>query len=175
MGYSMVDHLSTTGLDQKYNTFKLSDGSLIGCIIYDTNGTDRYRLLNETYFKKVDGCLLVYDITNRRSFEQIKDYFIPAIKEKCKRNIYTLLLGNKSDMADKRKISFEEGYELAAENNFRFKEASCFENKNVSESFQSIIENTYYEKKNNWSILDDSITLNTNRHINLNNKRKKCC
>ena len=55
MGYSMTNHLSTMGLEEKYNTYRLSDGSTIASTIFDTNGTERYRYLNEVYFKKVDG------------------------------------------------------------------------------------------------------------------------
>ena len=176
MGHSMIDQLSTTGVDVKSNAFLLPDGSEIGCLIYDTNGTDRYKLLNETLYKKVDGCLLVYDITNRRSFEQIKDYYIPKRKEKCQQNIVILLLGNKNDMKEKRKVSYEEGNDLALENNFIFKEVSCIENENVFEIFQNIIENTFNIKKQNWNSDNDNISLRSNHHRNLNNERKiKCC
>ena len=174
----MIDQLTTTGIDIKFNAFLLSDGSEIGCSIYDTNGTDRYKPLNETFYKKADGCLLVYDITNRRSFEQIKDYYIPKIKEKCQKNIFILLLGNKNDMEEKRIVSFQEGNDLALENNYFFKEASCIENEdeNVFGSFQNIIENTFNIKKNNWNNDNDTISLISNRHKNFNKERKtKCC
>ena len=176
MGHSMIDQLLTTGIDIKSNAFVLGDGSEIGCSIYDTNGTDRYKSLNETFYKKADGCLLVYDITNRRSFDQIKDYYIPKIKEKCHKNIIILLLGNKKDMKEMRKVSWEEGNALALENNYIFKEASCIENENVFDTFQNIIENTFNKKKNNWNNDNDNISLISNRHKNLNKVRKtKCC
>lgn len=176
MGYSMTNQLSTMGLEEKYNTYKLSDGSTIGCTIFDTNGTDRYRFLNETYYKKIDGCLIVYDITNRRSFDEIEKYYIPKLKEKCKKNIATVLLGNKKDMEDKRKVSLEEGDDLAKKYNFIFKEASCFENINVFDVFQTIIENTFYEKRKNSNNQDeDSISLSIDRHVKLNRRKTGCC
>lgn len=172
----MTEQLSTTGLEQKYNAFKLSDGSSIGCIIYDTNGTDRYKLLNETLFKKADGLLLVYDVTNRRSFEKINDYYFPKIKELCKKNIYILLLGNKNDMGEKRKVTIEEGNEFALNNNCNFKEVSCFENVTVFDAFQNIIENSFYEKKRNWNNDNESLILNRNNHRNINMKNRiGCC
>lgn len=173
----MTNQLSTMGLEEKYNIYKLSNGSIIGCTIFDTNGTDRYRFLNETYYKKIDGCLIVYDISNRRSFDEIEKYYIPKLKEKCKKNIVTVLLGNKKDMEDKRKISFEEGNELAKKYNFIFKEASCFENINVFDVFQTIIEKTFYDKREdiNNNRDDDSISLSIDRHINLNRRKFKCC
>ena len=168
MGYSMTNQLSTMGLEEKYNTYKLSDGSIIGCTILDTNGTDRYRFLNETYYKKIDGCLIIYDITNRRSFDEIERYYIPKLKEKCKKNIATVLLGNKADMEDKRKVSIEEGEDLARKYNFIFKEASC--------SFQTIIENSFFEKrKDNNNQDEDSISLSIDTHIKLKRRKLGCC
>ena len=176
MGCSMINQLSTMGLEEKYNIYKLSDNSIIGCTFFDTNGTERYRFLNETYYKKIDGCIIVYDITNRRSFDEIEKYYIPKLNEKCKKNIVTVLLGNKKDMEDKRKISFEEGNELAKKYNFIFKEASCFEKINVFIAFQTIIENTFLKKRKEFNYQDeDSIDLSIERHINLNRRKFNCC
>ena len=176
-GYSMINHLSTMGLEEKYNVYRLSDGSTIGCTIFDTNGTERYRYLNEIYYKKVNGCIIVYDITNRRSFDEIEKYYIPTINEKCKKNIPIILIGNKKDMEDKRKISFEEGYNLASKYNFIFYEVSCIECINISNSFQKIIELTYFEKKKYWfnESDNDSVTLSSKHFSNLNNRRVVCC
>ena len=176
MGYSMTNQLSTMGLEEKYNTYKLSDGSIIGCTILDTNGTDRYRFLNETYYKKNDGCLIIYDITNRRSFDEIERYYIPKLKEKCKKNIATVLLGNKADMEEKRKVSIEEGEDLARKYNFIFKEASCSKNLNVFDAFQTIIENSFFEKrKDNNNQDEDSISLSIDTHIKLKRRKLGCC
>lgn len=123
MGYAMTNQLSTMGLEKKYGVYSLTDGSIISSTILDTNGTDKYRFLNETFYKKVDGCLIIYDITNRRSFEEIEKYYIPTLNEKCKKkNFVVMLVGNKKDMEDKRKVTFEEGNELASKYNFLFYE-----------------------------------------------------
>ena len=176
MGYSMIDQLSSIGMEPRYNEFKLSDDSIIGCTIIDTNGADRYRVVVETVYKDTDGILIVYDITNRRSFEEIEKYYIPTLNEKCKKkNFVVMLVGNKKDMEDKRKVTFEEGNELASKYNFLFYEVSGYENINVFESFQKIIESTYYEKRINWNNNDDSISLSSSYHKKLNKTRRKCC
>ena len=51
----------------------------------DTAGQERFRSINTSYYRKADCCLLVYDITNRKSFEEIENYFNEKIKEKCKK------------------------------------------------------------------------------------------
>ncbi len=137
-------------------------------MIYDSAGQEKYRKINESYFKKGDSCILVYDITSKHSFQICKDYFIPTIKEKCKNKIKVILLGNKSDLEEKRKVSWEEGYELAISNNYYFLEISCKKNKNIFESFDIIIKNSEIEKETHF-----------NENIQLTNaKRKKvkqCC
>ena len=69
----------------------------------DTAGQERYKSINTSYYRKADCCLLVYDITNRHSFEDIENYFNEKIKEKCKENIQVILLGNKTDLEEKMK------------------------------------------------------------------------
>ena len=72
-----------------FSSFNLSDNNPVGCYFYDTNGTQRFRIVNEAFYKKVDGCLIVYDITNQKSFDEIENYFIPTIKNNCIKNIPT--------------------------------------------------------------------------------------
>lgn len=105
--------------------------------------------------------------------KEIEKYYIPKLKEKCKKDIFILLLGNKTDLEDKRKISYEEGKELALKYNFFFKEVSCLENINVFLTFQKIIEKTFYEKKKRWNNLDDTISLSS--HRSRLNKKTYCC
>ena len=79
--------LATTCIEPKPNKYMLSDGSIINCIILDTGGAERFRAINENYYRKADGCILVYDITSEKSFNELKEYYIPKLKEKCKENI----------------------------------------------------------------------------------------
>jgi len=118
-------------------------------LIYDTAGQERYNAINELYYQKADAILLVYDISNRKSFEQIKNYYCPKIEELCKKNIPIILLGNKADKENKRVVTLEEGAALAVEHKFKFKETSCLKNENVADAFEALIEmwNIEYQKK----------------------------
>ena len=113
----------------------------------DTAGQERFKSINTSYYRKADCCLLVYDISDKYSFDQLKDYFIETIKEKCKKNIQIILLGNKTDLEDKRQVSPEEGANLALLNNYIFLETSCLKNKNVADAFETLIEITNREAK----------------------------
>ncbi len=89
--------MATLGYDSFNKAFLLSDGSIVACHIKDTSGKERFKSLGISYYRDADAVLLVYDISERRSFESIKKYFIPHIKEYCKKDIIILLLGNKAD------------------------------------------------------------------------------
>ena len=135
----------------------------MGCNFFDTNGTERFRVVNETYYKKVDGCIIVYDITNQKSFDAIESYFIPKIKEKCKLNIPVLILGNKNDMKEMRQISLEQGRQLALKYGFIFQETSSIEFLSASDIFQKIVEITiYFKKKENINSIGSIHIHNTN-------------
>ena len=139
----------TMSLDFIPKSFQLSDGSVVNCLIYDTAGQERYNSINESYYRKADAVLLVYDISERKSFEKIKNYYCPKIEENCKKNIPIILLGNKTDKENERTVSIEEGTALAVENKFKFKETSCLKNENVADAFEALIEmwNIEYHKK----------------------------
>ena len=87
-------NIATVGTEFNFNTYQLSDGSLVNVKIIDTSGQEIYRSLSHQYYRNADGCLLVYDITDRNSFDEIKGYFSEQINEKCKKDIKIILLGN---------------------------------------------------------------------------------
>ena len=132
--------LMTSQVDFIPKSFQLSDGSVVSCLIYDTCGQERYNSINESYYRKADAVLLVYDITNKESFEAIKNYYCKKIRELCKSKIPIILLGNKADRESERQIKIEEGIDLALKENFEFKETSCLKNENVADAFETLIE-----------------------------------
>ena len=77
----------------------------------------RLRSTNETYYKKADGFIVVFDITNQNSFDDIRDYFLPKIRQNSIEEIPILIIGNKKDLADSREVSIDDGYDLAAQYN----------------------------------------------------------
>ena len=132
--------LNTTGVDFYPKSFQLADGSVVSALIYDTGGQERYKAINTSYYRAANAILLVYDVTNRTSFDDIKNYYCNKIKELCEKNIPIILLGNKTDMEDEREVSQEEGIELARSNKYIFKETSCVKNENVADAFEALIE-----------------------------------
>ena len=132
--------MATHGIDFVAKTFQLSDGSVVNCLIYDTCGQEKYFSINESYYKKADAVLVVYDISQKDSFEKIKEYYCENIKIFCKKNVPILLLGNKADREAFREVPTEEGIELAKKEKYKFKETSCLKNENVADAFEALIE-----------------------------------
>ena len=161
--------------------YQLADGTKARCFLYDTNGQEQYDALSDNYYRNADGCLLVYDITNLKSYENIKKIYIPKIKNKCEKNIKVILIGNKTDLDYDRVVKKEEVAKFAADNNFLFKETSCVDNFNINNVFQNIIEGVIFERKNNKNFAKtQSFKIKTENKMNNNSnnpttKKKKSC
>ena len=170
-------NIATVGTVFNFNVYQLSDGSLVKVDILDTGGQERFRALNQQYYRYADGCLLVYDITDRNSFDEIKGFYSEEIKEKCKKDIKIILLGNKTDLEEKRKVTSEEGANLAFEKGYNFMETSCLENRNVADSFETLIELAYEQvlerRKENISEKPSSSLKNTD--VTTHSRKKRCC
>ena len=115
--------------------------------ILDTVVQEKFKAVSESYYKRADCCLLVYDISSRKSFDECKNYYNINIKERCKKNVKVILLGNKTDLEEKREIKPEEGAGLSLENDYIFMETSCLKNENVASAFETLIEMTNIEAK----------------------------
>ena len=151
-----------TIFDYYSETYELPDGSYVNCEILDTGGQEKYDAQNRIYYRRADCCLLVYDITNKNSFKAIKNYYINEINNYYKKYIPVILLGNKTDLENERKISTKEGADLATKYKYYFNETSCEENYNVRDAFETIIIMTNTEMKKNGKInLDQKESLVT--------------
>ena len=133
----------TLGCELCIQFFQFPDGTFIKCELLDTNSQNYNFDVAKIYLPKIDCCFLVYDITNKESFEQCKNYCREAILRNCKKDVKVMLIGNKSDLEDKREVSKEIGLKFANENNYFFRETSCL---NISSMvFETFIINNFKE------------------------------
>lgn len=128
--------ITTIGIDFKIKNIDI-DGTKIKLQIWDTAGQERFRTITTSYFRGAQGILLVYDVTDRRSFESIRNW-ISQIQQHADVHVNKLLVGNKCDMLDEKVVSTEEGEKLAKEFGIPFYECSAKNDINVDESFISI-------------------------------------
>ena len=140
----------------------------------DTGGKEQFDSINIPYYKKVDCCFLVYDITNENSFMAIENHYVKEIKDFCKENIPVILVGNKTDLKDERKISSKKGAILAEKYNFIFKETSCKNNSNVIDAFEAIITMTHTEKMKKGEYQNETKNFRITNQTRKKNKKCVC-
>ena len=133
-------HLSTIGLDYRVKTMTLKNKKNIKLQIWDTAGQDRFRAITKNYYKGANGIILIYDVTNLQTYENVKNW-ITQIREETNPNVVIYLAGNKIDIPEEeRVVKTEEGKEIADEYKLQFKETSAKDGINVNEVFQELVE-----------------------------------
>ncbi|EDS29629.1 ras-related protein Rab-8A [Culex quinquefasciatus] len=115
--------ISTIGIDFKIRTIEL-DGKKIKLQIWDTAGQERFRTITTAYYRGAMGIMLVYDITQEKSFENIKNW-IRNIEENASADVEKMLLGNKCELNEKRQVTRDRGEQLAVEYGIKFMETSA--------------------------------------------------
>ena len=132
-------HLSTIGLDYRLKSMELDDGKRIKLQIWDTAGQDRFRAITKNYYKGANGIILIYDVTNIETFENVKNW-IAQIKEEANSNVIIYLAGNKIDVEEVNKVvKTEDGQKIADELNIKFYETSAKNGINVNEIFEDLV------------------------------------
>ncbi|XP_041055310.1 ras-related protein Rab-39B-like isoform X3 [Carcharodon carcharias] len=104
----------TVGVDFFARLVEIEPGKRIKLQLWDTAGQERFRSITRSYYRNSVGGLLVFDITNRRSFEHVRDWLEEAKMHVQPYRIIFLLVGHKCDLATQRKVSKEEAEKLAA-------------------------------------------------------------
>lgn len=158
--------ISTIGIDFKIKTIELR-GKKIKLQIWDTAGQERFHTITTSYYRGAMGIMLVYDITNSKSFDNIAKW-LRNIQEHANDDVEKMILGNKCDMEDKRVIAKERGEAIARENGIRFLETSAKTNINIDKAFIDLSE----------SILDKTVDVQEIRQPlppPSNSAGSKCC
>ena len=126
-------YVTTIGVDFKIKTLDL-DGKSVKLQIWDTAGQERFRNIISSYYRGAQGIMLVYDITDLESFQNLNSWLI-EIEKNASKNVYKILVGNKCDCESERKVTVEQGKDFAAQYGMKFFETSAKESTNVQESF----------------------------------------
>ncbi|CAG8798934.1 3039_t:CDS:2, partial [Dentiscutata erythropus] len=125
---------TTIGIEFKIRTIVL-DGKRLKLQIWDTAGLERFRTIITAYFPSAMGILLVYDVTDERSFNSILFFSDTLKKQHSSEGVNIILVGNRRDCVEKKVITKEQGRALANEFNVKFLETSAKANINVEEAF----------------------------------------
>ena len=167
--------LASVGFDIKTKVMKICNKNIL-VKIFDTAGQERFNSITTSLFQKVQGIVLVYDISNEDSFRNINNWIL-KIKDNFL-NVQYILVGNKCDLENERIISKKDGMNLAKKYNFKFFETSSKTGQNINEVIIELVTDIYknftkfnYEKNIFLNDNYDKISIQSNYQ----SSHKKCC
>ena len=143
------------------------NGKSLKLEIWDTAGQERYRSLTKIFYKNSSCAILVYDITKKQTFDELKNYWIGQIKESAPKDIMLAVVGNKEDLLDKEQVDENEARDFAKENNALFFSTSAKNSDAINQLFIDI-----GKKYTGWNS-NAKIELNKENKENNDNENKK--
>ena len=146
------DQQSTIGGTFSNKTLKC-DNRYLKLEIWDTAGQERYRSVTNMFYKDSNAAILVYDITSKYSFEELRDYWAEQIKNTAPKEIILVVVGNKSDLIESQNVDEGEAREVAKKLNALFLETSAKNQSGINDLFIQIAKK--YTNANNVEIIVD--------------------
>jgi len=175
-------HVATIAINNYTKEIKIQNSKdKVKMTIYDTSGQERYKSIARNYYKKVDGVILMYDITNKESFDNLEEW-IKEIEDNANQNIHIFIVGNKSDLYKERVVKTEDGKSFAENHDCLFFETSIKQNKGVSQLFTTISEKICNSRKLlNYTVIEEEDTKSYKlskrppKDENAQKEKKSCC
>ncbi|KAK1163908.1 ras-related protein Rab-37-like isoform X1 [Acipenser oxyrinchus oxyrinchus] len=161
--------IATVGIDFR-NKVVAVDSVKVKLQIWDTAGQERFRSVTHAYYRDAQALLLLYDITSRSSFDNIRAW-LTEIHEYAQQDVVIMLLGNKSDMSNERVIKREEGEKLAREYGVPFMETSAKTGVNVELAFLAVAK----ELKHRCVQQPNEPSFHIHDYIESQKKKTSCC
>ena len=128
---------STIGVDFKTKIIKFGN-KYIKIKVWDTAGQERFRTITRQYYKNAEGMILIFDVTEKKTFDQVGDW-VTSIMENKQKDAKVILVGNKID-CEERVITKEQGEELAQKYQLPYYETSASTEQNVQKIFEALAE-----------------------------------
>ena len=153
------------------------NGKKVKLQIWDTAGQERFKNITASYYRGGNGVLVVYDITDRDSFENLNSWLI-EIEKNASKNVYKLLIGNKSDLEDIRKVTYQEGKDFATSNGMQFIETSAKTDSKVKDAFELLTQEIIkanVTKDKGMEKKDKTVHLSQGGSDISTNKKSGCC
>jgi len=158
--------------------------------VWDTAGQETFRSMTRIYYKNSSCAFIVYDITEKESFNHVESW-ISECKKIAPETVLLVLIGNKSDLNESREVSYEEGLKFAEKNKMLFFETSAKNGVNIENIFKKSVENISNNiKEGKYDLTDDACGIKickNEKNINIEEfdyestipkkvtKKKKCC
>ena len=145
-GKFQESHMATLGLDYVSKAYTPPNASTeLAVKIWDTAGQERFRTLTHAFYKQANGVVVAFDITNEDSFKNVRKW-MESIYEHADANICKVMVGNKIDLEDERKISAKEAKDFAAQYKMKYFEASAKKDIGIAEFFETLMTEVYNKR-----------------------------
>lgn len=173
------DYISTIGVDFKIRTIEL-DGKTIKLQIWDTAGQERFRTITSSYYRGAHGIIIVYDVTDQESFNNVKQW-LQEIDRYATSGVMKLLVGNKADLSDKKVVEYTTAKEFADALEIPFLETSALSSTNVEQAFYTMARQIKAQMASNGSSGKANTGANNKSNVNLRgqsltaNQSSSCC
>ena len=166
-----TNHLETIGIEFFNKEERIND-QIIQIKLWDTAGQEIFHSLTKNFYRKADGIIIVYDITNKESFERIQDW-VKSVYDNTDtyKEIQMIIVGNKIDLEERREVSKEEGLKIGKYFEIDFFEASAKNAEGVRNFMIKIIEDILNNKVNN----RNSINIKNYKNRNEDEDNEKNC
>lgn len=137
------DHHSKATIGVEFQTQVVEvDGKEVKAQVWDTAGQERFRAVTSAYYRGAVGALIVYDISRKPTFDNIKRW-LDELNTHCDTAVARMLVGNKCDLENIREVSVDKGKSFAEEEGLFFIETSALDSTNVKKSFEIVIREIY--------------------------------
>ena len=172
------DSMSTIGVEFGSKELVI-EGHNVKVQIWDTAGQEKYKSITNAYYKGAKGAFVVYDITNKNSFDNA-DNWLNNLRASADKKCSIILIGNKRDLEDKREVSIEQGEEKAKNSEIAFMETSALSGDNIDKAFEMMI-NEAYKICHSEMLADVNIDIGKSDELSLKRPKeetpdnKKCC
>lgn len=167
-GKMQDSYVSTIGVDFNVKTM-IVDGKIIKLQIWDTAGQERFKSVTTSYYRGAIGVLIVYDINDKRSFDNIKNW-LREVNIHASENICKFVIGNKKDKIH-REIHISDAIDLAKDIGAKYYETSAKTGGNIEEIFRSVCGNIYVDRIEEKKNISREIDITCGNGIN----KKSCC
>ena len=129
---------STNGASYATKEIKLDNGQILGVDLWDTAGQEKYKAIAKFFYKDAAICVLIYDITRKESFDNVKNYWYPKLKENGEKNFVLGVAGNKCDDYENEAVPENDAREFAQSVGAIFALTSAKENQGINEMFKTL-------------------------------------
>lgn len=119
---------------------------LVDFLLTKNRGQERFRAISAAYYRGANGALIVYDITNQETFNNLNKWF-KEIENQGENGCLNVLVGNKCDLEHLRQVQTDDGRNFAEKHNVSFMETSALDNTNVDTAFTSLLKEIYKNQK----------------------------